>query len=89
MVGILIITQAETQLPKPGARGFGRIMSVVTVIRELGLLLPAFMVVSCSMTAIATELGDMSVARDGVAFRLMEIQVGRFISMPRITGCTR
>jgi ABC-type transporter Mla maintaining outer membrane lipid asymmetry permease subunit MlaE len=47
------------------------------------------MVVSCSMTAIATELGDMSVARDGVAFRLMEIQVGRFISMPRITGCTR
>lgn len=38
------------------------------MIRELGPLLTAFMVVGRSRTAFATELGDMSVARDVVRF---------------------
>ena len=48
MVGIIIITQAGTQLPKLGAGGLVGTIIVVTVIRELGPLLTAFIVVGRS-----------------------------------------
>jgi phospholipid/cholesterol/gamma-HCH transport system permease protein len=86
LVGILIITQAGTQLPMLGAGGLIGSIIVLTVIRELGPLLTAFIVVGRSGTAIATELGNMSVNREVVALRLMGIPVGRFIIMPRMVG---
>lgn len=86
LVGIIIITQAGTQLPKLGAGGMVGSIIVVTVIRELGPLLTAFIVVGRSGTAIATELGNMSVTREVVALRLMGIPISRFIIMPRMVG---
>jgi phospholipid/cholesterol/gamma-HCH transport system permease protein len=59
---------------------------VVVVIRELGPLLTAFIVVGRSGTAITTELGNMRVAREVVALELMGIRVTRFIVMPRMVG---
>lgn len=86
MVGIIIITQAGTQLPKLGAGGLVGGIIVVTVIRELGPLLTAFIVVGRSGTAIATELGNMSVTREVVALRLMGIPISTFVIMPRMVG---
>jgi phospholipid/cholesterol/gamma-HCH transport system permease protein len=86
LVGILIITQAGTQLPMLGAGGLIGSIIVLTVVRELGPLLTAFIVVGRSGTAIATELGNMSVNREVVALRLMGIPVSRFIIMPRMVG---
>lgn len=86
MIGIIIITQAGTQLPKIGAGGMVGNIIVVVVIRELGPLLTAFIVVGRSGTAITTELGNMRVARDVVALELMGIRVARFIVMPRMVG---
>ena len=59
---------------------------VVTVIRELGPLVTAFIVVGRSGSAIATELGIMSVTREVVALRLMGIPISRFVIMPRMVG---
>jgi len=86
MLGIIIITQAGTQLPKIGAGGMVGNIIVVVVIRELGPLLTAFIVVGRSGTAITTELGNMRVAREVVALELMGIRVTRFIVMPRMVG---
>jgi len=86
MIGIIIITQAGTQLPKLGAGGLVGNIIVVVVIRELGPLLTAFIVVGRSGTAITTELGNMRVAREVVALELMGIRVTRFIVMPRMVG---
>lgn len=86
MLGIIIITQAGTQLPKLGAGGLVGNIIVVVVIRELGPLLTAFIVVGRSGTAITTELGNMRVAREVVALELMGIRVSRFIVMPRMVG---
>jgi phospholipid/cholesterol/gamma-HCH transport system permease protein len=86
MLGIIIITQAGTQLPKLGAGGLLGNIIVVVVIRELGPLLTAFIVVGRSGTAITTELGNMRVGREVVALELMGIQVTRFIVMPRMVG---
>lgn len=59
---------------------------MLTVIRELGPLLTAFIVVGRSGTAIATELGNMSVNREVTALRLMGIPISRFVIMPRMVG---
>lgn len=86
LLGIIIITQAGTQLPRLGAGGLVGSIIVVSVIRELGPLLTAFVVMGRSGTAIATELGNMSVTREIVALRLMGIPLSRFVIMPRMVG---
>jgi len=86
LLGIIIITQAGTQLPRLGAGGLVGSIIVVSVIRELGPLLTAFVVVGRSGTAIATELGNMSVTREIMALRLMGIPLSRFVIMPRMVG---
>jgi phospholipid/cholesterol/gamma-HCH transport system permease protein len=86
MLGIIVITQAGTQLPKFGAGNMVGNIIVVVVIRELGPLLTAFIIVGRSGTAITTELGNMRVSREVVALELMGIRVIRFIVMPRMVG---
>lgn len=86
MIGLIIITQAGTQLPKVGAGDMVGNIIVVVVIRELGPLLTAFIVVGRSGTAIATELGNMKVGQEVTALELMGISVVRFIVMPRVVG---
>ncbi len=86
LLGIIIVTQAGTQLPRLGAGGLVGSIIVVTVVRELGPLLTAFIVVGRSGAAIATELGNMSVTREVVALRLMGIPLSRFVIMPRMVG---
>jgi phospholipid/cholesterol/gamma-HCH transport system permease protein len=86
MIGLIIITQAGTQLPKVGAGDMVGNIIVVVVIRELGPLLTAFIVVGRSGTAITTELGNMKVGQEVTALELMGISVARFIVMPRLVG---
>ncbi|MEW6248710.1 MAG: ABC transporter permease [Nitrospirota bacterium] len=86
MLGIIVITQAGTQLPKLGAGGLVGSIIVIVVIRELGPLVTALIIAGRSGTAIATELGNMSVNREVTALKLMGIPLQRFIVMPRMVG---
>ncbi len=86
MLGIIVITQAGSQLPKIGAGGLVGSVIVVAIIRELGPLITAVIVVGRSGTAITTELGNMSVGREVVALQSMGIPISRFIVMPRLVG---
>jgi phospholipid/cholesterol/gamma-HCH transport system permease protein len=86
LLGIIVITQAGTQLPLVGAEHLIGSIIVVAVIRELGPLLTAFIVIGRSGTAITTELGNMRVGQEVTALRLMGISVTRFIIMPRVVG---
>lgn len=86
MLGVIVITQAGSQLPKLGAGGLVGSIIVVAIIRELGPLVTAVIVIGRSGTAIATELGNMSVGREVVAMRLMGIPINTFVVMPRLVG---
>ncbi len=86
LLGIIVITQAGTQLPLVGAESLIGSVIVVGVIRELGPLLTAFIVIGRSGTAITTELGNMRVSQEVTALRLMGIPITRFIIMPRVIG---
>jgi phospholipid/cholesterol/gamma-HCH transport system permease protein len=86
MLGFIIIAQAGTQLPKVGAGHLVGTIIVVVVIRELGPLVTAVIVVGRSGTAITTELGYMRVGQEVTALELMGIQISRFLIMPRLVG---
>jgi len=84
LIGIVIITQVSNIV------GFnpvliGRIL-VWTVVRELGPLFVAIIVIARSCTAIAAELGSMKVNREIDALNIMGIDPFAYLIMPRILG---
>jgi phospholipid/cholesterol/gamma-HCH transport system permease protein len=86
LLGILIITQAGTQLPRVGAGQLVGNIIVVVLIRELGPLLTAFIIVARSGTAITTELGNMRVSQEVTALELMGIRVPQYLVLTRVAG---
>lgn len=86
MLGLIVIVQAGTQLPKVGGEGLVGSIIVVVIIRELGPLTTAILVISRSGAAITTELGNMRVGQEIAALELLGIRISRYIVMPRVVA---
>ena len=86
MLGLIVIIQAGLALPQVGAEAVLSNVVVVALVRELGPLLTAFIVVWRSGTAMCTELGNMKVGQEVDALEAMGISVVRFLVMPRMVG---
>ncbi|URA09704.1 MlaE family ABC transporter permease [Thermospira aquatica] len=85
-LGAITILQGFTQLSRVGALDFvGRLLNIV-IVRELGPVLTAFIVLSRSGTAIAAEIGTMMVNDEVNALEIQGIDTLKFIVFPRITG---
>lgn len=84
LIGIVIITQVANII------GFNPILIgkilIWTVIRELGPLFVAIIVIARSCTACASELGSMKVNREIDALNIMGIDIYAYLVMPRIIG---
>ncbi|OGJ85495.1 MAG: hypothetical protein A2268_03165 [Candidatus Raymondbacteria bacterium RifOxyA12_full_50_37] len=86
MVGSIIIIQSTTLAPKFGAGEFlGKIM-VIGIIRELGPLVTAFIVIGRSGAALSTYLGNMKVANELDALEVMGIDPIHVRVMPALLG---
>jgi phospholipid/cholesterol/gamma-HCH transport system permease protein len=86
LVGLLVIIEAGTMLPRVGAGTLLADIIVLSIVRELGPLVAAFIVVWRSGTAMATELGNMRVGREIDALEAMGVNLIRFLVMPRVVG---
>ena len=86
LLGIVVIVESVTTLSLLGASNYmGRIF-VIVVLRELGPMLTAFIIISRSGTAIAAELASMVVHDEIAALKVMDISVPRVIIAPRLIG---
>jgi phospholipid/cholesterol/gamma-HCH transport system permease protein len=86
LLSFLVISQSAAQLGKVGALSrIGTIM-VVAVIRELGPLLTALIVVSRSGTAIAAEMATNRVMGEITALEAMGIDPYIYLVLPRFLG---
>jgi phospholipid/cholesterol/gamma-HCH transport system permease protein len=86
MIGSIVIIQSATLAPKFGAGEFlGKIM-VIGVIRELGPLVTAFIVIGRSGAALSTYLGNMKVANELDALEVMGIDPVHVRVMPALLG---
>jgi len=85
-LGVVIIIQTIPLLSQVGAEEtIGRILNIV-ILRELGPILTAIIIIGRSGTAIATEIGNMMVSHEIEAIESMGINPLRFIVFPRIIG---
>jgi len=87
-LGTIVIVEVGSQMALLGGVPFISTILVVVIIRELGPLLTAIIVIGRSGTAIAAELGNMIVAHELEAIRVMGINPVYFIVTPRIIGVT-
>lgn len=86
LLSFLIMAQSAAQLGRLGAlQRIGTIM-VVVVIRELGPLLTAMIVVSRSGTAIAAEMATNRVMGEVTALEAMGIDPYIYLVLPRLLG---
>ncbi|MEW6213743.1 MAG: ABC transporter permease [Nitrospirota bacterium] len=86
LIGIVIITQV-TNIVGLNALLTGKIL-LWTVVRELGPLFAAIIIIARSCTAVASELGSMKVNREVDSLRIMGIDPLDYLIVPRIIGIT-
>ena len=87
-LGAVVIIESGSQLTKFGGGGLVAPILIMVIVRELGPLITAFVVIGRSGTAITTELGNMVVAHEIEAIDVMGIHPVHFIVAPRIIGVT-
>lgn len=86
ILGLIVVTQTLSILPKLGGGGLVGTVLVWTVVRELGPLFAAVIVTARSGTAIAAELGTMKMSRQLTALDAMGIDPMHYLVMPRVLG---
>lgn len=85
-LGGVTVLQLFTQLSKLGALDFvGKILNIV-IVRELGPLITAFIVISRSGSAIAAEIATMNINDETNALEMIGIDTMKMIVFPRVIG---
>lgn len=85
-LGAITVLQLFSQLSRFGALEYvGTILNIV-LIRELGPVITAFIVIARSGTAIAAEISTMQVNEEVNALEIIGIDPLKFIVYPRIMG---
>ena len=85
-LGVVIIIQGVALLPQFGQGDLIYTILIATITRELGPVLTGFIVTARSGTAIATELGNMVVAREVEAYEASGIDPVEYLIVPRVLG---
>jgi phospholipid/cholesterol/gamma-HCH transport system permease protein len=84
--GAAVVMQSTSQLNiLGGTQMIGQLM-VVLIVREIGPLMTALIVIARSGTAVASELGNMRVNREIEALESLGINPLSFIVFPRLVG---
>lgn len=86
-IGAVLITQIISLVGGGNESLIGKVL-VWAVIRELGPLLTAIIVIARSGTAIATELGFMKINGEIDSIESLGIPTEQYLVMPRIFGVT-
>lgn len=86
LIGVTVIVQASAQALRFGfADTLGKIL-VTVVVRELGPLLTAIIVIGRSGTAIAAELATDGVLGETEAMESMGVEPLQYLVIPRVVG---
>lgn len=86
--GVICVLQGFAQLQILGQASMVGNLLIVIIVREIGPLLTALIVVARSGTAVASEIGNMRANREIEALETMGINPLSYIVFPRIVGGT-
>ncbi len=88
LVGGLVVIQGISQLTRVGSRDVLASLLSVVIIREVGPFLTAVIVIVRSGSAIAIEMGYMSVLREIESIEMQGINPLHLLAIPRLVGVT-
>lgn len=86
ILGLIIVSESVSILPKVGGERLIGDILVWVVIREVGPLFSAVIVIARSGTAIAAELGSMKISKELNSLEIMGIDPMHYLIMPRVIG---
>src|SRR6185312_12171303 len=86
-VGMVLVVQAADQVSNINQDILGPIVGIAMT-KELGPVLMAFLLAGRAGSAMAAELGSMTVYDEINALRTMDIDPVRFLAMPRVVAAT-
>ena len=87
LIGFLVIAQAQAQAVRFGvSEALGRLLASI-IVRELGPLFAAIIVVARSGTAIASELATSRVMGEVTALEALGVDPVQYFVIPRLAGC--
>lgn len=86
LLGALIITQGYNYLASLGQTEWIYKILISTMVRDLGPIITAFIILARSGTAISTELGNMVVRKEIDALKSMGISPLSYLIAPRVLG---
>src|SRR5436190_13056035 len=87
LIGALVIAQAHAQAVRFGAsEALGQLLATI-IVRELGPLFAAIIVVARSGTAIASELATSRVMGEVTALEALGVDPVQYFVIPRLAGC--
>lgn len=87
LIGIVIITQITNLVGIGSAFLTGKIL-IWIIVRELGPLFAAIIIIARSVTAVSSELGAMKVQNEVEFIEMMGIDIFKYLIMPRILALT-
>jgi len=83
-IGVTLAMQAAHELQRMGASIYVPDLVAVSLLRELGPILIAVIVIGRSGSAVTAELGTMKVSEEIEALNIMAINPIRFLVVPRV-----
>jgi phospholipid/cholesterol/gamma-HCH transport system permease protein len=83
-IGLTLAMQSASKLRQMGADAYIPDLVSVSLLRELGPLLVAVIVIGRSGSAVTAELGTMKVGEEIEALKVMAINPVRFLVVPRV-----
>jgi phospholipid/cholesterol/gamma-HCH transport system permease protein len=83
-IGLTLAMQSARELQKLGAASYVPDLVSVSLLRELGPLIIAVIVIGRSGSAVTAELGTMKVSEEIEALEVMAINPVRFLIVPRV-----
>jgi phospholipid/cholesterol/gamma-HCH transport system permease protein len=84
LLGIVLAIQGAGQFQKLGATDLVASLVAFSILREIGPLITAVIVIGRSGSAITAELGTMKVAEEIEALNVMGIDPVKFLIVPRV-----
>jgi phospholipid/cholesterol/gamma-HCH transport system permease protein len=86
LLGAIVVIQAIHQFPALGVEAFVGVLLVIAILRELGPLVVAVVVISRSGSAIAAELATMKIHGEVDDLEGMGIDPIQYLFVPRLLG---
>jgi phospholipid/cholesterol/gamma-HCH transport system permease protein len=86
-VGMVLALQTGSELAKYGTQDIIGTIVGLSMVRELGPVMTSFLVAGRIGSAIAAELGVMTVYEEIDALKTLDIDPVRYLSMPRFIAC--